>query len=104
MNECEISDGGHGDNRGIDASGSVSGGYEISGKKGWKKSTQNRGEEIKLADEYAEWAEKRKYPKDRRGRLMKINDRARIRFLRGNEQERKSAYMSRRQTEHLFLM
>ena len=65
-------------------------------KKGWKKSTQNRGEEIKLADEYAEWAEKRKYPKDRRGRLMKINDRARIRFLRGYEQEREKLRKNRR--------
>lgn len=70
--------------------------FEILGKKGWKKSTQSRGEEIKLADEYAEWAEKRKYPKDRRGRLMKINDRARIRFLRGYEQEREKLRKNRR--------
>ena len=55
---------------------------------GWKKSLQNRKKEIPIADEYEQKIAKKKYSSDRAGHLEKINDRTKVRFLKGYEQKR----------------
>ena len=57
--------------------------------RGWKKSSQNKKEEIPLAAEYISRIETKRYSSDRKGHLEQINDRARVRFLVSYEQAKK---------------
>lgn len=63
--------------------------FDLLVHRGWKKSSQNRKEEIPLADEYIRRIETKHYSSDRKGHLDQINDRARIRFLVSYEQGKK---------------
>lgn len=56
--------------------------------KGWKKSSQNRKEDILLAEDYAGRIEKKRYGSGRTRRLEQVNDKSRLRFVQGYEQEK----------------
>ena len=60
--------------------------FELLAGKGWKKSSQNRQEEICLGDEYLKRLEIKKYTSGRKGHLEQINDRARLRFIKNYEE------------------
>lgn len=60
--------------------------FELLAGKGWKKSSQNRKEEICLGDEYLKRLETKKYTSGRKGHLEQINDRARLRFIKNYEE------------------
>lgn len=60
--------------------------FELLAGKGWKKSSQNRKEEICLGDEYLKRLEIKKYTSGRKGHLEQINDRARLRFIKNYEE------------------
>ena len=63
--------------------------FEMLVHRGWKKSSQNKKEEIPLAAEYISRIETKRYSSDRKGHLEQINDRARVRFLVSYEQAKK---------------
>lgn len=60
--------------------------FDMLVRRGWKKSSQNKKEEIPLAAEYISHIEAKRYSMDRKGHLEQINDRARVRFLLSYEQ------------------
>ena len=63
--------------------------FELLAGKGWKKSSQNHKEAIRLTDDYLKILGTKKYAPGRRGHLDQINDRARLRFIRVYEQKKK---------------
>ena len=62
--------------------------YDMLVHKGWKRSSQNRKEDILLAEDYAGRIEKKRYGSGRTRRLEQVNDKSRLRFVQGYEQEK----------------
>lgn len=63
--------------------------FEILARRGWRKSSQNKKEEICLADVYMKIVDNRHYTTDKKGHLQRINDSARVRFIKSFEREQK---------------
>lgn len=55
--------------------------FELLVQKGWKRSSQDRKEEIQLLDEYCRRIKKKRYKTGKTGRLEQINDKTKIFIL-----------------------
>lgn len=64
--------------------------FDILVQRGWKKSSQNRKQDIYIAAEYLGRIERKRYITDKKGHLEQINDRAKARFLISYEKNKKN--------------
>lgn len=64
--------------------------FEMLVRHGWKKSLGNRKQDILIAAEYSERTKSKKYRPDKFGNMKRMDDKRKVRFVKGYEQEQQA--------------